>query len=91
MSVPLISFISSVLWFIVPNAFSKMCPKDIRNAVPPCQKSELITLACVLYPLYILIVAYIPFSAHMEVDTLIFIVRSVFGDYPQEEVRLQSQ
>lgn len=56
----------SLLWFIIPNAFSKMCPKDIREAAPPREKKEIAILAGVLYPLYIFILAYIPISAYMS-------------------------
>ena len=55
----------AVLWLFVPCAFSKMLPKEIRLAAPPRKKKEVIILASVLYPLYILIFAYMIVSAHL--------------------------
>ena len=55
----------AVTWIFIPGAFSKMLPKEIRLAAPPRKKKEVIILASVLYPLYILIFAYMIVSAHL--------------------------
>ncbi len=55
----------AVTWIFVPCAFSKMLPKEIRLAAPPRKKKEVVILASVLYPLYILIFAYMIVSAHL--------------------------
>ena len=49
----------AVTWIFIPCAFSKMLPKEIRLAAPPRKRKEVVILACVLYPLYLLIFAYI--------------------------------
>lgn len=48
----------ALLWMLVPNAFSKMLPPEIRRAAPKREKKEVAVLAGVLYPLYILIESY---------------------------------
>ena len=48
---------------MVPNAFSKMLPAEIRKASPKREKKEIIILASVMYPLYILIFIYMAVSA----------------------------
>ena len=53
----------ALLWLIIPNAFSRMLPPEIRKAAPPREKREVIKLAAVLYPLYIVIFAYMAGSA----------------------------
>lgn len=53
----------STFWFIMPHAYSRMLPKEIKQAVPPCTKDELLHLALVLYPLYIGVIAWITISA----------------------------
>lgn len=53
-----------MFWFIMPHAYSRMFPKEIKQAVPPCTKKELCGLALVLYPLYIGIIAWMIASAH---------------------------
>lgn len=55
----------AVTWIFIPGAFSKMLPKEIRLASPPRKMNEVIILASVLYPLYILIFAYMIVSAHL--------------------------
>lgn len=41
----------ALLWMLVPNAFSKMLPPEIREAAPKRNKKEVVVLAGVLYPL----------------------------------------
>lgn len=53
----------ALLWLLVPNAFSKMLPPEIRKAAPKREKKEVVILASVLYPLYILIFVYMAVSA----------------------------
>ncbi|MCM1543211.1 MAG: hypothetical protein NC121_18415 [Blautia sp.] len=53
----------ALLWLLMPNAFSKMLPPEIRKAAPKRKKKELVRLAGVLYPLYILIFVYMAVSA----------------------------
>ena len=53
----------ALLWMLVPNAFSKMLPAEIRKASPKREKKEIIILASVMYPLYILIFIYMAVSA----------------------------
>ncbi|MDO5424622.1 MAG: hypothetical protein Q4F41_12930 [Eubacteriales bacterium] len=53
----------ALLWMLVPNAFSKMMPPEIRKAAPKRGKGEVAVLAGVLYPLYILIFVYMAVSA----------------------------
>ncbi|MBO5283073.1 MAG: hypothetical protein J6B43_08125 [Lachnospiraceae bacterium] len=53
----------ALLWLLVPNAFSKMLPPEIRKAAPKRNKKEVAVLAGVLYPLYILIFVYMAVSA----------------------------
>ena len=53
----------ALLWLSVPNAFSKMLPKEIRIVAPKRTKREMKILAVVLYPLYIVIIAYMIISA----------------------------
>ncbi|MCM1100023.1 MAG: hypothetical protein NC079_04830 [Clostridium sp.] len=53
----------ALLWMLVPNAFSKMLPPEIRKAAPKREKRELAILASVLYPMYILIFVYMAVSA----------------------------
>ena len=53
----------ALLWMMVPNAFSKMLPAEIRKASPKREKKEIIILASVMYPLYILIFIYMAVSA----------------------------
>ncbi len=53
----------ALLWMLIPNAFSKMLPPEIRKAAPKRKKKEVAILATVLYPLYILIFIYMAVSA----------------------------
>lgn len=53
----------ALLWMLMPNAFSKMLPPEIRRAAPKREKKEIIMLAGVLYPLYLLIFLYMAVSA----------------------------
>ena len=55
----------ALLWAYSPGAFSKMRTKEIRAAAPPRRKKEVIILASVLYPMYILIFAYMIVSSHL--------------------------
>ena len=55
----------ALLWIFIPGSFKNMLPAEIRKAAPPRKKKEVIILACVLYPLYILIFAYMIVSSHM--------------------------
>lgn len=57
--------IVALTWNFIPDAFSKMLPKEIRMAAPPRKKKEVLILAAVLYPLCILIFAYMIYSAHL--------------------------
>lgn len=41
----------ALFWLIMPNAFSKKLPPEIRKAAPPREKREVIRLAAVLCPL----------------------------------------
>ena len=40
----------SLLWMMVPNAFSKMLPAEIRKASPKRRAKDILILASVLYP-----------------------------------------
>ncbi|WP_167958737.1 hypothetical protein [Anaerosporobacter faecicola] len=53
-----------MFWLIMPNAYSSMLPKEIKNAAPKREKKEVALLASILYPLYILIFAYMIASAY---------------------------
>ena len=53
----------ALLWMLVPKAFSKMLPPEIRKAAPKREKKEVAILADVLYPMYILIFVYMAVSA----------------------------
>ena len=53
----------ALLWLIVPNAFSNMLPPEIRKAAPKRERREVIILACVLYPLWVGLLAYSVVSA----------------------------
>ena len=55
----------AVTWIFIPCAFSNMLPKEIRLAAPPRKRKEVVILACVLYPLYLLIFAYMIVSSHL--------------------------
>ena len=55
----------AVAWIFLPCAFSSMMPKEIRKAAPPRKKNEVIALACLLYPMYILMIAYMIVSSHL--------------------------
>ena len=55
----------ALLWAYIPGAFSTMLTKEIRKAAPPRRKKEVIILASVLYPMYILIFAYMIVSSHL--------------------------
>lgn len=53
----------ALLWLLVPNAFSKMLPPEIRKAAPKREKKEVVILDSVLCLLYILIFVYMAVSA----------------------------
>ncbi len=55
----------AVAWIFMPTSFSSMTPKEIREAAPPRTKKDMIKLACLLYPLFILTVAYMIVSSHL--------------------------
>lgn len=55
----------ALTWTQIPCAFSSMMPKEIRQAAPKRNKRELAILAGVLYPMWILIIAYMIYSAHL--------------------------
>lgn len=55
---------AALLWMIVPNAFSKMLPMEIRRAAPKRTKREIMILASVLYPLWLGILAYSVLSSY---------------------------
>ena len=50
---------------LTPNSFSKMLPAEIRKAAPKRTRREILVLACVLYPLYIGLIAYAILSAYL--------------------------
>lgn len=53
----------ALLWLFIPNAFSRMLPPEIQKAAPKREKKEIVILASILYPLYILIFVYMAVSA----------------------------
>lgn len=50
---------------LTPNSFSKMLPAEIRKAAPKRTRREILVLACMLYPLYIGLIAYAIPSAYL--------------------------
>lgn len=53
-----------LFWFIVPQAYSVMFPAEIKKAAAPyVKKKDLRIMNLVIYPLYILMIAYMVFSA----------------------------
>lgn len=52
-----------LFWFLMPHAYARMLPKEIRTVAGPQTKQELAQLAVVLYPLYIAMTAWIILSA----------------------------
>ena len=55
----------ALTWLLTPNSFSGMLPAEIRKAAPKRTKREILVLACVLYPLYIGLIAYAILSAYL--------------------------
>lgn len=53
-----------MFWFIMPHAYTRMLPKEIKEAAGPCTKQELTKLVLVIYPLYIGVIAWIVLSTH---------------------------
>lgn len=53
-----------MFWFIMPHAYVRMLPKEIKEAAEPCTRTELAKLALVLYPLYLGIIVWIVLSAY---------------------------
>lgn len=54
-----------LFFFVVPQAYSVMFPKELKNsAAPYVKKKELKIMHWVLYPMYLLIFVYMAVSAH---------------------------
>lgn len=53
-----------MFWFIMPHAYARMLPKEIKEAAGPCTRTELRNLALVLYPLYLGMIAWMILSAY---------------------------
>lgn len=54
-----------LLLVLSPNSFSQMLPAEIRKAAPKRTRREIRVLACVLYPMYIGLIAYAILSAYL--------------------------
>lgn len=54
----------ALLWILSPNSFSRMLPPEIQKVAPKRTMREILVLACVLYPLYIGLIAYAIISAY---------------------------
>ena len=57
--------IVALLWLIVPGAFSKMLPSEIRKTAPKRERREVVILACGLYPLWIGLIVYSIISTYL--------------------------
>lgn len=53
-----------VFWFIVPHAYARMLPKEIKRAAAPYTKKELVQLALVIYPLFLGVIVWMILSAY---------------------------
>lgn len=53
-----------MFWFLMPHAYARMLPKEIKEAAGPQTKTEIAHLAAVLYPLYIGVIAWMVASAY---------------------------
>lgn len=42
-----------MFWFIKPRVYAIMLPKEIKNAAAPYTKKEMLTLALIIYPIFI--------------------------------------
>ena len=62
----------ALLWMMIPNAFSKMLPAEIRKASPKRREKDILILASVLYPLYILIFVYMALSVQDRLESVAF-------------------
>lgn len=51
-------------WLNCPNSFSKMLPLEIQKVAPKRTKQEIKSLVCLIYPLYIGLIAYSILSAY---------------------------
>lgn len=56
--------IVGMFWFIMPHAYARMLPKEIKKAAAPYTKRELITLALMLYPLFLGVMIWMILSAY---------------------------
>lgn len=65
----LFNVIVALLWLSVPNACSRMMPREIRTAAPKRDTREVRILVSVLYPLYFLIFIYMIISARLSGTT----------------------
>lgn len=59
--------IVGLFWFIIPQSYSRMLPKEIKESAKKyLEKKDIIKLALLLYPLYIFIIIYMIISSKLS-------------------------
>ena len=61
----LFNAVAGLGFLLVPQAYSSMFPKEIRQAAAPfVKKKDICTMKLILYPLYLVLLVYWAISAH---------------------------